>query len=146
MLFQQKKSKTFLSGKKSNFNFQNRGYFGQKKCSVNMLILRSYSVRKKIIHDISEINFRKKWSRQKSHFNFKQKKKKKREGFADSPRRERKWLQRKKSDCAWTCRWLLNPDINKLLHRLVCLRLHSYRTRNCLIIIGYEKYVSWKPK
>merc|ERR1712035_157525 len=30
-IFEQKISKTFLRGQKSNFNFQNRGYFGKKK-------------------------------------------------------------------------------------------------------------------
>ena len=33
--------KLFFSGKKSNFKFQNRGYFGKKKCSAKFLKLRS---------------------------------------------------------------------------------------------------------
>ena len=40
-IFEQKISKTFLSGQKSNFNFQNRGYFWKKKCSAKFLKLRS---------------------------------------------------------------------------------------------------------
>ena len=70
MVFQQKISKTFLSGQKSNFNFQNRGYFGQKKYSVNFFKLQSQLVYRKVIKHISAKIFKKFLSGQKSNFNF----------------------------------------------------------------------------
>merc|ERR1711973_187610 len=50
--------KTFSCGKYSNFNFQNRGYFGQKKSSANFLKLRSLIVYRTVIHNISAKNFK----------------------------------------------------------------------------------------
>ena len=70
MIFQQKISQTFLSGKKSNFNFQNRGYFREKNVPQislnfghNQFIVRSLT----IFQQLFSKSF---LSRQKSNFNF----------------------------------------------------------------------------